>query len=270
MKKYGKSFLVTLLCAVLLLVGCGKKQPWETTGVSESFYFVVEDFAQRYLALDRDGSQYDQALDTVEAYLAGEKKPEEAFSDLQKVADYFETELTSWETVTLDEKLKDQLRDIDISPAEYEMFSNYRVTDLQQRQTDLSFLMDTFQQAVEDESFRQDLTITLAREQAIQDSFRGYYYYGSFNYWFPEADDTELHYLHTKITDQLHAYLPENAVWYTTREEAENEAMGCMDRLEMQLDQLSEKVGQDQKELYEMEQALAALAEETTQNRSNE
>lgn len=270
MKKFRNIALAALLCVGLFLTGCGEKQPWEMAGVSESFYFVVEDFAQKYLELDQDGSQYDQALDAVEAYLAGEKTQKEALSDLQKVADYFETELTSWETVTLNEKLKDQLRDIDISPAEYEMFSNYRVTDLQQKQTDLFLLMIALQQAEEDESFHEDLVEMFAREQTIQDSDRGSYFYGSFNYWFPAVNDTELNYLHTKITDQLHAYLPENAVWYTTREEAENEAMRYMDRLEEQLDQLSEQMGQNLKELYEMEQTLAALTEDTAQDERTE
>ena len=80
--------IVSVAVSALVLCGCGPKQPWETAGVSEDFYLVTEDFAPRYLELDQDGQQYDQALDAVEAYLAGESSRDEAAASVEQAVLY--------------------------------------------------------------------------------------------------------------------------------------------------------------------------------------
>lgn len=253
--------IVSVAFSALLLSGCGPKQPWETAGVSEDFYQVTEDFAPRYLELDQDGYRYDQALEAVDAYLAGETGQDEAVSALEETIQYFETELNGWETVSLDETLTKHLQAVDISPAEYEMFINGRPINLQSQQTDLLSLLNYLQYAEADQTSRENLSWSLSKDQKIQDSTRGYYYYGCLNYWFPSANDKEREYLNIKVIDQLHSYIPEDPVWCSTREEAEEQVMRYLDAEEDILNQFADHVGQQQNDLYEMEQELAALLE---------
>ena len=230
--------IVSVAFSALLLSGCGPKQPWETAGVSEDFYQVTEDFAPRYLELDQDGYRYDQALEAVDAYLAGETGQDEAVSALEETIQYFETELDGWETVSLDETLTKHLQAVDISPVEYEMCINEA-----------------------DQTSRENLSWSLSKDQKIQDSTRGYYYYGCLNYWFPGANEKEREYLDIKVIDQLHSYIPEDPVWCSTREEAEEQVMRYLDAEEDILNQFADHVGQQQNDLYKMEQELAALLE---------
>lgn len=253
--------IVSVFFSALLLSGCGPKQPWETAGVSEEFYHVTEDFSQRYLELDQDGYQYDQALETVDAYLAGETGQDEAISSLEETIRYFETELDGYETVSLDETLTEHLQAVDISPVEYEMFANGRPSSLQSQQMDLLSLLYYLQYAEEDEASQESLSWHLDQYQEIQDSARGYYYYGCLNYWFPGADDKEREYLNIKVIDQLKSYIPEDPIWCNTREAAEEQVMRYLDAEEVILNQFAEYLGQQQNDLYEMEQELEALLE---------
>lgn len=253
--------IVSMLFSVLVLSGCGPKQPWETAGVSEDFYTVAEDFAPRYLELDQDGAQYDQALDAVEEYLAGEKTQADALSAVQDAVEYYEEALANWETVSISETLSGQLQAVGISPAEYESFANSRPSNLQTQQIDLLSLLSYLQYAESDPDSRENLSWTLSKDQKIQDSMRGYYYYGCFNYWFPDADEKEREYLDVKVTDQLHSYIPEDPVWYSTREEAEEQVMLYLDQVEELLNLFADHVGQQQKDLYEMEQEWETLLE---------
>lgn len=258
--KYGTA-IASVFFSILLMSGCGPKQPWETAGVSEDFYEVTEDFAQRYLELDQDGYQYDQALEAVDAYLTGENSQDEALSLLKETIHYFETELAGWETVSLDETLVKHLQAIDISPAEYEAFVNSRPNDLQTQQMDLFSLMYDLQYVGEDKVSQENLSWSLSKNQTIQDSMRGYYYYGCLNYWFPGADDAERAYLEDKVISQLHAYIPEDPGWYTTREDTEAQVMLYLDEVEEVLNQFADYVGQQQNDLYEMEQELETALE---------
>lgn len=253
--------IVSMFFCTLLLSGCGAKQPWETAGVSEDFYQVTEDFAPRYLELDQDGQQYDQALEAVDAYLAGETSQDEAIASVEQAVLYTETELEDWENVALNDTLTSQLQAVDISPAEYEAFANSRPTNLQSQQTDLLSLLYYLEYAEDDPTSRENLSWSLDKDQKVQNSTRGYYYYGCLNYWFPDADDAELEYLETKVIDKLHAYIPENPVWCGTREDAEEQVMLYLDEVEEILNQFADHVGQQQNDLYAMEQELQAQLE---------
>ena len=253
--------IVSVAFSALILSGCGPKQPWETAGVSEDFYQVTEDFAPRYLELDQDGYRYDQALEAVDAYLTGESSQDEAVSSLEESIRYFETELEDWETVALDKTLTGQLQSVDISPAEYEMFANGRPISLQSQQLDLLALLYYLQYAEEDEASLENLSWHLDQYKKVQDSTRGYYYYGCLNYWFPGANEKEREYLDIKVIDQLNSYIPEDPVWCSTREDAEEQVMLYLDAEEEVLNQFADNVGQQQNDLYEMEQKLTALLE---------
>lgn len=250
-----------LFFSALVLGGCGPKQPWETAGVSEDFYLVTEDFAPRYLELDQDGQRYDQALEAVEAYLAGESSQDEAIASLEQAVLYIETELEDWENVALDEALTSRLQAVDISPSEYESFANSRPTNLQSQQADLLSLLYYLEYAEEDPTSRENLGWSLDKDQKVQDSSRGYYYYGCLNYWFPGADDAERAYLEAEVIDKLRSYIPEDPLWCSTREDAEEQVMMYLDEMEEVLNQLADHVGQQQNDLYQMEQELGTMLE---------
>lgn len=253
--------IVSVAVSALVLCGCGPKQPWETAGVSEDFYLVTEDFAPRYLELDQDGQQYDQALDAVEAYLARESSQDEAAASVEQAVLYIETELEDWEDAALDEALTGRLQAVDISPVEYEAFANSRPTNLQSQQVDLLSLLYYLDYAEENPTSRENLSWSLDKDQKVQDSTRGYYYYGCLNYWFPGADDAEMAYLETQVIDKLGAYIPEDPTWCSTREDAEEQVMLYLDQVEEILNQFADHVGQQQNDLYQMEQELVAVLE---------
>ena len=130
--------------AALLLSGCGAKtqasEPWEELGVSEAAWTVIEDFSGRYSALDADGLRYDEALEAVQSYLDGGLGQAEALGALNSALEAVEAELEAAEPVSLDAGLEEALRELGISPTEYEAFANSRPNDLQNQQLRLSSL----------------------------------------------------------------------------------------------------------------------------------
>lgn len=259
--------IVACLLTVLALTGCSKTaaSPWEKAGVTEAFYQVAEDFSDRFLTLDADGARYDQALGAVQQYLDGTISQAEAQAAVRETLADIETLLEDQETVTLSEPLTEQLQAVGISAAEYELFANSRANQLQTQQVRLTSLDFYLTYAEEPGDALEDLRFVWTADCAEQDGLRGYYYYGNFNYWFPWADEAEQAYLQSTVAEQLEAYYPSDAVWYTDAASIEDRVMLYLDEVEAVAALLSEHLGQSQEELYEMEQdftALQALVEE--------
>ena len=182
--------------AALLLSGCGAKtqasETWEELGVSEAAWTVIEDFSGRYSALDADGLRYDEALEAVQSYLDGGLGQAEALGALNSALEAVEAELEAAEPVSLDAGLEEALRELGISPTEYEAFANSRPNDLQNQQLRLSSLLFYLENAGRGEAALEDLRFTLAANASEQESLRGYFYYGCLNYWFTGLDEAEL------------------------------------------------------------------------------
>ena len=68
-------------------------------------------------------------------------------------------------------------------------------------------------------------------------------------------------YLETQVIDKLGAYIPEGPAWCSTREDAEEQVMLYLDQVEEILNQFADHVGQQQNDLYQMEQELVAVLE---------
>lgn len=260
--------------AALLLSGCGAKtqasEPWEELGVSEAAWTVIEDFSGRYSALDADGLRYDEALEAVRSYLDGGLGQAEALGALNSALEAVEAELEAAEPVSLDAGLEEALRELCISPTEYEAFANSRPNDLQNQQLRLSSLLFYLENAGRGEAALEDLRFTLAANASEQESLRGYFYYGCLNYWFTGLDEAELELLRSSLIDGLESYIPEQALWFTDRDMAEEQTMLCLDEVEALADLMSERLGSQQDELYEMEHdydRLLELIEEDRQAR---
>ena len=208
--------------AALLLSGCGAKtqasEPWEELGVSEAAWTVIEDFSERYSALDADGLRYDEALEAVQSYLDGGLGQAEALGALNSALEAVEAELEAAEPVSLDAGLEEALRELGISPTEYEAFANSRPNDLQNQQLRLSSLLFYLENAGRGEAALEDLRFTLAANASEQESLRGYFYYGCLNYWFTGLDEAELELLRSSLIDGLES-LPAScpSAWAASR-----------------------------------------------------
>ena len=263
--------LCALAAALLaVLAGCGAQDaatPWQAEDISEDFYYVTGDFSQHFLALDADGARYEQALQAVQEYLDGELSHNEAQTSLSQTLDTVQTELDQTEEAVPDDSLTEQLRAVGISPAEYELFINGRVNELQTHQSRLSTLLFYLENAPGDPHAAENLRFFLAADQAELDSLRGYYYYGCYNYWFTDAQAAEHTYLDKTVTEHLTCYYPADAVWYDEKSETEQRAMLCLDGVEAVVDLTTAHVGNQQTELYQLEQNYAALLELVEENR---
>lgn len=270
MKTIKESIVLCLCLFIICLSGCGvpadPETEWEAAGVTEAFYRVAEDFSQRYLALDEDGARYDSALDTVAQYLAGTITQSEAQGAVQAALTEIEDALAQIESVTLSDELKENLSAVDISPAEYESFSNTRAQQLQSQEIQLSSLIHYLEYAEAEAFAWEDLTYALTVDQAEQELMRGYYYYGCFNYWFPGANEAEQALLDEKVTSHLLAYYPTDAVWYQNRDVAEDRVMEYLDQLEALIALNAAHLGQVQEDLYQMEQDFSTLLEMIEEN----
>lgn len=270
MKTIKESIVLCLCLFIICLSGCGvpadPETEWEAAGVTEAFYRVAEDFSQRYLALDEDGARYDSALDTVAQYLAGTITQSEAQGAVQAALTEIEDALAQIESVTLSDELKENLSAVDISPAEYESFSNTRAQQLQSQEIQLSSLIHYLEYAEAEAFAWEDLTYALTVDQAEQELMRGYYYYGCFNYWFPGANEAEQALLDEKVTSHLLAYYPTDAVWYQNRDVAEDRVMEYLDQLEALIALKAAHLGQAQEDLYQMEQDFSELLEMIEEN----
>ena len=270
MKTIKESIVLCLCLFIICLSGCGvpadPETEWEAAGVTEAFYRVAEDFSQRYLALDEDGARYDSALDTVAQYLAGTITQSEAQGAVQAALTEIEDALAQIESVTLSDALKENLSAVDISPAEYESFSNTRAQQLQSQEIQLSSLIHYLEYAEAEAFAWEDLTYALTVDQAEQELMRGYYYYGCFNYWFPGANEAEQALLDERVTSHLLAYYPADAGWYHSRDVVEDRVMEYLDQLEALIALNAAHLGQAQEDLYQMEQDFSALLEMIEEN----
>lgn len=144
--------------------------------------------------------------------------------------------LAGAQTVTLEESLEESLQAVGISPAEYELFANSRPSNLQTIQARLSALCFYLDHAEEQADARENLRFCLTADQAEQDSLRGYYYYGCYNYWFPEADEAELALLEQWVTEKLAAYCPPDAALCRVQAAVEQRVTLYLDQVEAVVD----------------------------------
>ena len=260
-----KKWMLVLVLA--LLAGCTTAAtPWEEAGVSEEFYRVAEDFSQRFLTLDADGARYDRALETIAAYLDGTTDQVSAADTVEQTRQAIEDDLAAGETVELSEDLTAQLQAVGISAAEYALFANGRASQLQTQENRLSSLAYYLDLAEEHDDAWENLRFYLTADQAEQDSLRGYYYYGSYNYWFPWADSDERALLRATVDDQIQSYLPPEVTWYDSADDAEQRVMAYLDEVESVVALTSAHLGQAQTDLYETEQAYEELLAQIEEN----
>ena len=250
------------LLLLLFLAGCAADQP--ATGnqtesgkrwnISEDFERVTQDFSRHYGAYDEDGFRYDQALAAVGDYLEGTGDRQTAETALQDTIDAYQQSIDQIQPFSADEALTRSLQACGISVEEYEMFVNSRAQNIDSNQTSLITLLYLIQIMDVDPEASTDLAFLYELDTAEQECMRGYYYYGSLNYWFAGAREEELDYLQTEIIPNFRSYIIENDLWYDDREAVEDRVADYLDQL---LDiglQMAQHVGQAQADLYEMEQ----------------
>lgn len=237
-------------------------QPWEAWNISEDFYRVTQDFAQRYAVIDQDGYRHSQALAAVGDYLDGTGSADAAAQALQTTIDGCEEDLAAIQTFAADETLQGQLERCGISAEEYEMFVNNRSSDLYALQTSLETLLLLLQNAAIDPAAGEDLAFYYEMDTAEQDIMRSYYYYGSLNYWFAGAAEPEVTYLRQAVIPNFRFYVVEDDLWYDSRADVEARVMDSLDELEDLRNQMAQHVGQAQTGLYEMEQDYQDLLDQ--------
>lgn len=255
--------------AALLLAGCGAQaRPAEGQGVSEAVRHVIADFSSRYSELDADGLRYDGALAAVQGYLDGSLDSRAALGELNSALEAVEDALEASQPETLDAALEEDLRALGISPTEYESFANSRPSNLQSQQLRLYSLLFYLENAELSQQAREDLRFTLAADLSEQESLRGYFYYGCLNYWFTGLDEAELAWLQASLIDGLASYIPEEPLWFTDRDKAEEQTMLCLDEVEALADLMSERLGSSREELYELERDYDRLLELIDEDRA--
>ena len=264
MKKLAAVLISCLTFLFVLSPTASALTPWAEAGVSESFYKVAEDFSARYMELDQDALIYSRGLDAAAQYLAGELSQERAAACLNDALSRIQERSQAVQTQTIGDSLREMLRTCGISPEEYELFANSRLSELQNQQFDLENLIFYLEHAEEFDFIQMDLRYHLTVAQAMLDCMRDYYYYGCFNYWFTDANEKELTHLQTAVVPQIQVYRPAQPAWYNNKEAVEARVMSCLDEVEAITDQLAIYLGKTQTDLYQMEQdyqdLLALLA----------
>lgn len=232
-------------------------------GVSEEFAAVVHDFSVRYKIMDLEGRAYENILEVVDAYLNREITKDQALESLhfyQKLLQDREEKTRS--DLKVGEALAKNLKACSISPEEYEMFVNMHKTDLYQLNQQVDILEQNLKNAVEGQPVYENLQFTADIDRQLLEIEKESKYYKDFNYWFYTADESQYDYLEEKVISELQCYIPESPVWYTSEEEINEKVSAAYDEMEEIIEILAKKAGEEQNDLYDLEQKVKENASE--------
>ncbi len=247
-----RGVLFVLVC--MFAAGCSMK---EKENVSEKAYqAVVEEHAKIFLPIDGDGAVYDGVILAVGRYLNQETDRESTLKEVDKAVKWLEESEEQLEEYELPAGMPAFLEECGILPEEFEMFGNSRGSQLETYIQDLKSLREHLEYAEEFDFEYEEVEFWHDIYGNVQESNRGYYYYGSVNYWFAGWDVEQAAYVQEKIVDKLESYLPENRSWETDREIVEQKTNRYLDDIEESLGVISGHLAEKKELLYEMKKLL--------------
>lgn len=253
-----RTYMTGLTAAFLLIcmfaAGCGVKEKEDVLG--QAYQAVVEEHAKIFLPIDGDSAVYDGVLLSVGNYLNGEADRESTLKDVDGAVKQLQDAEEGLEKYELPTGMAALLEECGILPEEFEMFGNSRGMQLETYIQDLESLREHLEHAEEFDFEYEEVKFWHDIYGKVQESNRGYYYYGSVNYWFAGWDAEQAAYVQKQVINKLESCLPENRSWETDREIAEQKANRYLDDIEESLRVISEHLAETKEALYEMKKKL--------------
>lgn len=222
---------------------------------------IVEEYASIFLPIDEDKYLYDCAIGTVGKYISGEENQENALKAVDDVVQELSDRKDKIENYTASTEMTKLMTAYGILPEEFEAFGNSRKANLTSDMIDLQALCEHLKNAEEFDFEHEEVVFWHDLNKAIQDSERGYYYYGCVNYWFSDWDEESVAYVQEHVVNQLKSCLPDTYAWETDKEVIEQKAMRYLDSVEEYLKLAVEHEGETKEDLYKMQQYHEKLLE---------
>ena len=259
--------------SLMALTGCGAggragdgagTDTRELPKVNQDYREIVDDMASVILLMDQDSLAYDEILAEVGLYVADPqgRGAEETRALVQASIADFEAAAREAAPYEMDEDFAGLLTEWGIDPEEYQMNADARESNLVRYITMLqtidAFLeMDAWYENTEADS---DFAYMYEYDLREQESTRGYEYYSA-NYWFADWEEEPAAYAKEQIIDKLQSFVTEESVWESSREAVEQKMLVYLERLEDQTEEMAAHIGQEQEELYRLEQELEEMRE---------
>ncbi|MEY8428268.1 hypothetical protein AALA00_11250 [Lachnospiraceae bacterium 46-15] len=248
----GRITVFVLMC--MFAAGCDAKEKEEALG--QAYQAVVEEHAKIFLPIDGDSAEYDGVILSVGRYLNQEADRESTLKEVDGAVKQFQKAEEHLEKYELPSEMPALLEECGIIPEEFEMFGNSRGSQLETYIQDLKSLREHLEHAEEFDFEYEEVKFWHDIYGKVQESNKGYYYYGSVNYWFAGWDAEQAAYVQEHVIDKLESCLPENRSWETEREIVEQKANRYLDDIEESLGVISEHLAEKKESLYEMKKKL--------------
>ncbi|MCD8118333.1 MAG: hypothetical protein LUE29_02360 [Lachnospiraceae bacterium] len=197
-----------------------------------SFQDIIAEYLPIILDYDSYGVQFDLALSAVESYLDGTLSLADTEAEIEAVCLTLTEYCRNLTDYTVSAELSRALQDHGILPEDFEYFADLRADQASEYLSDLDFL-DFYLPYADDYDFDlQEVSFWFELHSTIQEAYRGYYFYGSVNYWFAEWDEEQTACVQEEVIPLLASYIPETYVWETSQTASEEKAMSYLDILE--------------------------------------
>jgi len=234
------------LCLAGCLQGTSKKDREERKA-------IIDDYREIILLQDRDSARYDQALAAMDPYIESPtlQKKAEAADTLWEILEELKAESAAFESYTISGELEQMLENQGISMVEYQFNADARYAQLEAYIQNLSFLDWYLEYADVDSQAMSDFISAAERYKNYQKEMRAYNYIG-INYWFAQWGEEEEEYIKNQVLNRLESFAAEDAKWEDSREAVEEKMNACLDRVEEQLEQMTEFLRDSREQLYEM------------------
>ena len=222
---------------------------------------IVDEHLAIYLDFDSYGVQFDLALEAISDYLDGTASLDDTLSEIESVQNTLSDYYSSLEDYTVSDELSDVMLEYDVPPEEFEYFAELRAYQVEEYISDLDIACSYLEHADEYEFEHEEVAFWYQIHSTIQDAYRGYYYYGSVNYWFAEWEEEPANYVQETVIPQIQCYLPDNWVWETSQTAAENKTMSYLDLVEECVELSAKHLGNTNETIRELQAAMEELEE---------
>lgn len=239
MKKF--KMILVLVGLFVSVSGCGQSAE----------HVLVDKIGSEYLKWDAEGLTYSQAIGLIGTYLA-DATPENlaaAEAEVEKQKEHFQEEINLFQLPEVSEELKEALEKNELTEEDYLSLYQTWLGELQRFVNNLRCYQSYIELEKVSDMQREDLRALYESDLRVMD-YTARFHYVSLNFFWAELDQRQLEYAEETYLSETERYSFEDLGWSNDREELELKLEVYLNRIEEEVENNTERLGEMTKEIY--------------------